>query len=379
MNDGFELLYPPRIVFGSGACDRIPDLVRDITGVPQTRTLVVCCRHVDTPEFHRRLAGDGKIRIVAVVSGIPREPPPSCVDDIAAQIRRAGAACVVAIGGGSVIDAAKAAACLAPVPGAMAAAYFLGEKMVSSPGLPLIAVPTTAGTGAEITRNSVLTDPGSAVKQSVRSPFMVPAAAVVDPALTLSCPPELTAGSGLDALTQAIESFLSLRANAVSRALARDAVQRLVEHLPQAFRDGGDLAARTCVAEGSLLSGMAFSQSGLGAVHGLAHPLGALLAIPHGLTCAILLPHVLRWNLPVCRDLLEALGQAAGGAPDAEAFATRIERLCHELGVPRNFSAYGLRDEHLPHIVANCRSGSMKTTPRPLSDSAVVEFLRKLQ
>jgi alcohol dehydrogenase class IV len=240
--------------------------------------------------------------------------------------------------------------------------------------LPVIALPTTAGSGAEITNNAVLTDPETRVKKSLRSPLMVPAAAVVDAELTLSQPPDLTAWSGLDALTQAIESYLSLTANAASRALARQAVAQLMRHLPAAVHNGQDREVRTAVAEGSLLSAMAFSQGGLGAAHGLAHPLGLGLGLAHGFTCAILLPHVLRWNAAVCAGQLGELAQAVN-VPDAAAFVASVSRLCQELHVPDTFAGTGLSGDHFPAILANCRTASMKANPRPMSDEDVRNLL----
>jgi len=191
-------------------------------------------------------------------------------------------------------------------------------------------------------------------------------------------PPALTAASGLDALTQAIESYISLNAHVVSRSLAEPAVKLLFGGLRAAFMNGQDREARTRVAEGSLLSGMAFSQSGLGAVHGLAHPMGLLLDLAHGLTCAILLPHILRWNLPVCRAALGELGSAVGVA-SAEDFVAAVDELCVALGIPKNFRAAGLQEAHFPTIVKNCRSGSMKANPRPMQDQHILDLLNTLK
>jgi alcohol dehydrogenase class IV len=299
------------------------------------------------------------------------------VDTLVRLARGVAAEAIVGVGGGSVIDAAKAAAVLAPLEGSVTE-YFRGESEITAPGLPYVAMPTTAGTGAEITRNAVLTDPEAGVKRSLRSPHMVPAAALIDPELTTTMPPALTAHSGLDALTQAVESYTSLRSNAVSRPLAIEAIQRLFSALPAAYRDGSHREARTTVAEGSLLSAMAFSQSGLGAVHGLAHPIGHILNLPHGLTCAVLLPHILRWNEPACHRELEALAAAIGGR-SAEDFIEAVTQLCHTLGIPSTFAELGLDKQHVAPIVANCRSGSMAANPKPMSDEDVRELLGRLR
>ena len=238
-------------------------------------------------------------------------------------------------------------------------------------------MPTTAGTGTEVTCNSVLTDVERMEKKSLRSPHMLARVALVDAELTVSQPPGLTAWTGLDALTQAVESYICLKAHDVSRALAAAAVRQLLAFLPTAVREGANRVAREAVAEGSLLSGMAFSQSGLGAVHGLAHPLGLALDLPHGLTCAILLPHILRLNMAACPAALDMLAAGVGVGGRA-ALVERIATLCRELGVPSTFGRCGLTPAKFPQILAACRSASMKSNPRHLSDEEITSLLSSL-
>jgi len=371
----FTLLYPAVISFGWGCCEQLTDVLENLGQGAAPRTFLACARTiVRTGRLARfsELCGE----LCGCDQDIPHDPPLATVDRLAQEAREARAEVIVAVGGGSVIDAAKAAAAVAPTSEPVQP-YFDGERAIPAPGLPFVALPTTAGTGAEITKNSVLTDRQAGVKKSLRSPHMVPAAALVDPELTLTLPPSLTAASGLDALTQAVESYTSQRANAVSRPLAAAAVRRLMQHLPTVFRDGGDREARTAVAEGSLLSAMAFSQSGLGAVHGLAHPIGLALDLAHGVTCAVLLPHVLRWNEPVCRADLDELGRAAG-LGGADAFVAAVADLCRQLEIPAGLAEFGLSEDHFPAIVANCRSGSMAANPRPMTDEDVTELLGRL-
>jgi alcohol dehydrogenase class IV len=372
----YTLLYPPAIHFGWGALNAIPQIAASLhDGQPARRVFIVATRSFFASEKCRKL--QESMNICGTNTGIPHDPPLATVDELIGEMRGKRADTVLAVGGGSVIDAAKAAAVLAPLPGAAVRPYFEGKLPLERPGLRVIAAPTTAGTGAEITKNSVLTDPDRRIKQSLRSPYMVPAAAVIDPELTVSMPAELTAASGLDALTQALESFLSAKANAVSRALARDAVVLLVKNLPTAYREPENQSARTATAEGSMLSAMAFSQSGLGAVHGLAHPLGAVLAIPHGITCAILLPHILVWNAPDCQIALGELAQALGLASTKEVLE-QVSGLCRELGIPKGFGKLGLQPTHFGHILQNCRSNSMKCNPRPMTDADITELLMQL-
>ena len=372
----YALLYPSVIQFGAGSRFQVGDLLRRVGGGPLPRTFVVCSRTVRATGALDEIAGRGSLTWCGVYDAVPHDPPLECVDTLIEQLCLTSAEAVLALGGGSVIDAAKTAAALAPVADRVRP-FFEGQRQITRPGLPVIALPTTAGTGAEVTLNAVLSDRLKGAKKSIRSPFMVPTAALVDPDLTVSLPPELTAHSGLDALTQAVESYISLQANAVSRPLAAAAVAHLLGHLAQACHDGRDLEARALVAEGSLLGGLAFSQSGLGAVHGLAHPIGHALSLPHGLTCAILLPHVLHLNLSACEADLDTLALAVHEENAARLIST-ITDLCRDLGVPSSFAPYRLGAAAIEVTVAHCRSGSMKANPRHLSDAEIRALLRRL-
>ncbi len=369
----FDLNYPPRILFGWGVRGRLQGLLEESGW---TRVLLVATSSVLPEAVLSQWQRDCGGRICASFGPVPHDPSLAVVEEIRCLAVECKAEAILAVGGGSVIDAAKAAAVLVPA-SAPLKRYFDGEEALTQAGLPLIAVPTTAGSGAEITRNAVLTDTETAVKQSLRGAHMVPRAALVDPELTLSMPPALTAASGLDAFTQAVESYVSSRANSVSQALALKASELIFVNLPLAFRNGAARQARTAVAEGSLLSAMAFSQSGLGAVHGLAHPIGAVLNLPHGLTCAVLLPHILKWNHPVCADLMADLGRACG-LPEAGGFVNAVGSLCAELGVPETFADYGLGEQHYGHILAHCRSNSMQANPRHMSDEDIIALLERL-
>jgi alcohol dehydrogenase class IV len=376
MQDSFELRYPGTILFGVGVRRELPRLLAAVAESANTGIFLVASKSVLTPPLRAELDALCGGRIAGVFTGVPHDPPLAVVDAVIGGIRGSGAGVVIGLGGGSVLDTAKAAAAVAPF-GSSVVPFFRGERPLAAPGLPFIAMPTTAGSGAEITSNSVLTDTETRQKKSLRSPHMTARAAVVDVELTLAAPPALTAWSGLDALTQALESYISKKANPATRALAAEATGLLLAALPEAVRDGRDLAARTHVAQGSLLSAMAFSQSGLGAVHGLAHPIGLELDLAHGLTCAVLLPHVLRLNAPACGDDLARLARMLGFA-DSATLVARIESLCRGLDVPEGFAAHGLREEQFPRILANCRSPSMSANPRELSDAEILALLRRL-
>ncbi len=368
----FTLTYPARIVFE-------PDGARLLAGELSMfrRILLVTGNHFRrTPEFQNLRSSLSSFE-VREESGIQPEPPLEDVDRLIRAGRDFHAECVVAVGGGSVMDSAKAAAALIPLDG-WCADYFSGEREIPGKGLFFAALPTTAGTGAEITNNSVLTDPATKIKKSLRHPSMVADLAIADPMLTLSCPPSLTAASGLDAFVQAFESCTSPKANTATRALAYAAIRRIRESLIPAFRCPDDIEARSGMCEGSLLSAMAFSQTGLGAIHGLAHPIGSLLHVPHGKACATLIPAVVAWNLTCCRQEYASIAGACGFGRTAEDFLNGALSLCSELGVKTDFSDYGLREEHFDFIVKNCRSASMKSNPRPMSDDEVRILLKTL-
>ena len=292
------------------------------------------------------------------------------------QLKALNPELVIAVGGGSVIDVAKAAAAIARNEGTCAD-HFFGRVAITNPSIPFIALPTTAGTGAEITKNSVIIDGETRIKQSIRSPLMIPLAAICDAELTVTMPPGVTAFSGLDALTQAVEAYLTAKGTNATRALALKAVQLILPNLETAVSRPDDRDARSAMCEASLLTAMSFSQSGLGAVHGIAHPLGSLLNVPHGKCCAVLLPHILKFNAPVCEEPLGELAVATGFGT-AKEFVEEIIRICRELGIPANFREYGLNDTHFPFIIEKCRSNSMSGNPRPMSDEEVAELLADL-
>ena len=320
------------------------------------------------------IIGDSGRELCHASAMVDTEPTVAGADALIELGRNKRVDAVVAAGGGSCIDIAKVAAALIPLDGSVPD-FFYNRKTIESRGLFFIALPTTAGTGAEISSNSVLTDVKNNIKKSIRSPFMVPDAAVVDPELTLTLPPAVTAASGLDAFTQALESYTSAKANAVSCVLAESAVKKIFNNLEQAYLDGSDIASRTAMAEGSMISAMAFSQSGLGAVHGLAHPIGALLRLRHGVVCAVLLPHIMEWNFPVCSRQYSRLAQICRLDSGSE-LIDAVSGLSRRMNIPPVLP--GLKKEHFDFIVRNCRSNSMRTNPRPMSDSDIINILGKL-
>jgi alcohol dehydrogenase class IV len=320
------------------------------------------------------------------------EPDVAAVDAGARRARERGCDVVVGIGGGSAIDTAKAVAGLATNPGsALDYLEVVGRgQALAAPALPLVAVPTTAGTGAEVTRNTVILAPAQRFKASIRSPFLYPRVALIDPELARSLPPEVTASTGLDALTQLVESYVSVRANPLTDALARDGIRRAAGALRRVVADGQDVSARTEMALASLFSGMALANAGLGAVHGFASPLGGRYPIPHGVACAALLPHVMRVNVRALRerepagpglvryrDVARVLVDGDAGSADAEIDAgiAWIADLSRELRIPA-LGAYGVRPEDVPDLVAAAAAASStRGNPIALTASELADVL----
>ena len=222
----------------------------------------------------------------------------------------------------------------------------------------------------------MLTDERTQVKKGIRHEFMAPQAALVDPELTLGLPPEVTAQSGMDALTQAIECYVGRNANPASDALALQAIELLARHLPAAVDDGSKIENREPVALGSLMTGMAFANAALGAVHGLAHPVGALFHAPHGLACALLLPHVCEFNLPAQPEKFDRIA-ARIGCKSGRDVPAALSALNRRVGITDRLGEFGMDESAFPRILADSRSGSMANNPRPASDADLAEILRK--
>ena len=299
----FEFATAGRIVAGVG---RVADLPEVLAGLG-SRVLV--CTGANPARHAGLLAGLG---LPAAVFGVPGEPTVELARAGVAAAREHGADVVAAIGGGSVIDAGKAVAMLLGNGGdPLDYLEVVGSgRAITRPAAPCVAVPTTAGTGAEVTANAVLADRAHGLKASLRSPLMIPRVALVDPRLSVSCPRAVTAASGLDALTQCLEPFVSVRATPLTDALAREGLLRAAAGLRAAYADGSDLAAREDMAMCALLGGMALANAKLGAVHGLAGVIGGIADVPHGIACAVLLAPVIEANVRALRSRAPAAGPA---------------------------------------------------------------------
>jgi alcohol dehydrogenase class IV len=380
----FEFATAGRIVFGPGAVREVAPAARSmgkrallLTGAAQER---IASLAVD-------LASAG---IDSAFFSVAGEPTVDLVRQGCELAREADCDLVIASGGGSAIDAGKAIAALLANPGdPLDYLEVIGAgKSLAAPSAPFIAVPTTAGTGSEVTRNAVLASPEHRVKASLRSPWMLPRLAVVDPELTFDLPPAITAATGLDALTQLIEPYVSIRATAMTDMFSVEGMGRAARSLARAFRQGRDAEARTDMSMASLLGGLSLANAGLGVVHGFAAAIGGAFRAPHGAVCAALLAPGMEANIRALRARApesEALrryatvariltGNPSAGADEGLEW---VRCTCRELEIPP-LGAYGIGSERVAPLVENAaKASSTKANPLPLTADELRQMLEQ--
>ena len=398
----FSIARLPKILFGSG---RAVELAATVRSFGSRALVVVRPGFCDTPDWLRLDAGLTAAGIDLQIETVEGEPSPELIDGIVVRARAGERPdVVVGIGGGSVLDTAKAAAGLA-IPGNSVFDHLEGvgpELPYRGPSIPFVAVPTTAGTGSEATKNAVVSKPGRAgFKKSFRDDSLVARVAIVDPDLLASCPPALISANGMDALTQLIEPYVSTRSNPFTDALALSGLAAARDGLVAWFEEAGagrgadGPGSRASVARGkmayaALCSGICLAQAGLGAVHGLASPCGAQYPIPHGAACGATLAVATRANLaalesreprsPALARYAE-LGRLLGGPATTEARARSnlvdlLDDWRARLDVPR-LGAFGIDESSIPALVADSRGSSMKTNPVVLTDDEIASILRE--
>ena len=380
----FEFATAGRIIFGPGVIDELGELV---SGWGQ-RVLLVTGRH---PARSQRalslLAGMG---LDVELFRVSREPTVDMIADGVERARAHRSEMVVGCGGGSVLDAGKAIAALL-TNGGVPLDYLevVGKgKPILNPSAPYVAIPTTAGTGAEVTRNAVLAVPEQRVKVSMRSQWLLPRVALVDPGLTHSMPPGVTASTGLDALTQLIEPYVSRLANPLTDAVCREGLVRAGRSLRRAYTNGSDAQAREDMALASLCGGLALANAKLGAVHGFAGVLGGMYEIPHGIICGRLLPSVVTVNVRALQSRVpdhralqryREIGMWLTGRAEAqiEDAVQWILDTCDLFQIP-GLASYGVARSDFPTIVAKARrSSSMKGNPIQLTEQELLQILEQ--
>jgi len=385
----FEFYTAAAIVFGRGEVARVGELARPLGA---RALLVRDGDHLERAGTLPRVASSlGAAGIAFTEVRVRGEPDVEAVEAAVELARAARPELVIGLGGGSALDTAKAVAGLTPQPGTLLDHLEVvgrGQPLAAAP-LPVVAIPTTAGTGAEVTQNAVIAVPERRFKASIRSPRLVPRLALVDPALTDSVPPDVTAATGLDALTQLIEPYVSCRAQPLTDGLALTGIRLVAGALERAFHDGADTAARDDLALAALLGGICLANAGLGAVHGFAAPLGASFPVPHGVACAALLPYVMRANVAALRAgagpdhalrrYAEIGALLAGPRPnateDVDAGIAWVAALVRALRIPP-LGAYGVTPAAVPDLVARARqASSMRGNPIVLGDDALAAVL----
>ena len=389
----FQVARLPEIRFGSGTFDGLPELI-----ATRGRQIVLVTGRYSlekTPRWQQLIVGLAQHQVQWHRFVVEGEPSPELVDEAVTRFRDETIDVVVGIGGGSVLDAAKAIAGLLKT-GTQVLDHLEGVGRglpYAGPAVPLIAVPTTAGTGSEATKNAVLSRQGpEGFKKSFRSEQLVAAVAVVDPSLLGSCPKALIAANGMDAFTQLLESYVSRRASPFTDALASSGMQAFRDGFWSAWTPGDPLAQQGYqkLAYASLCSGITLAQAGLGSVHGLASPLGAYFPIPHGVVCGTLVAAATRQNIaalrardpnnPALRKYAEAgvlLGAEMYASEQAaqDGLVGLLEDWTDRLNLPR-LGEFGVTEQDVARVVSNCRGGSMQTNPLVLTDNELGELLR---
>ncbi|MBQ7696612.1 MAG: iron-containing alcohol dehydrogenase [Lentisphaeria bacterium] len=365
----FEMSGPAKVLFGRKVRAELPPLL------PEGNVFIICGAHAEArirKELLPRLAG----RKTELFSSVPAEAPLDAADAALESARRINARSVIGWGGGSCIDGAKTVAALLDS-GLTAAQCFRENLAAPERSCFFAALPTTAGTAAEMTPNAVLCDHSTSVKKSLRGSSMFADAALIDPELLEEAPLKVLFSSGFDALTQGIESTISAKADAMTQLFSVEGAFLTWQGLRRLAAGSREAEVFDMLARGCMLSGAAFVKSGLGAVHGIGHPVSGLKGVPHGVCCAILLPAVLEWNLPVSGGGMKALARRFSLNSPEELIAEIVE-LRRKCGLPENFKSWNLAPADFPFVVKNCRSGSMKSNPRPFSDEEVAALLESL-
>ncbi len=380
----FEFATANRILFGPGTLQEAAKLAAEYG----RRPLVVTGHRGDRAGLLIELLHhNGLAPTIFVITG---EPTVETARAGVSQARQTGCDQVIGIGGGSVLDAGKAIAMLLTNGGdPLDYLEVVGRgQAITQRSAPMIAIPTTAGTGSEVTRNAVLGSPEHQVKASLRAASMLPAVALIDPELTYTVPPDVTASTGLDAFTQCLEPFVSPRANPLTDSLCREGMQRAARSLRRAYEEGDDAAARADMAVASLFGGLALANAGLGAVHGFAGPIGGMFPAPHGAICARLLPFVMEANVRALQQRspsgqalarYDEIGPLLTGNPAARAAdgVAWVQALTETLHVPP-LSRFGITPADFPEIVAKSQqASSMKGNPIALTDAELTDILRQ--
>ncbi len=382
MNKTFSFTGAKKIVFGCAAFESLAEHVRELGG---RRPLVVLDKNLSKAGFRERaqsvLAG-GSLKAV-FFDKVEPEPPLELADEGTEAARRGACDIVVGIGGGSAMDVAKAVAALLPNKGR--AADFLGLNKVPGPGIPTIMVPTTAGTGSEVTFTAVFLRKNLNKKEGMNSPYLYPTMALLDPALTLSLPPQPTAATGIDALCHAVESYTSVNSSPMSEMVSLEAIRLIAENLRTCVHNGRNLEARESMLLGSLYAGLGLANAGVGAAHSLSYPLGGKYGIAHGVANTLMLPRIMDFNVPSAQEkfavIAEVMGESTEGLPVREAAylaVDAVESLIEDCGVFTTLRELQVPEEDFPELarIALTVTRPLENNPRKVTFEDAIDIYR---
>lgn len=366
----------PRIHFGVGTLQRLGDELKRFREGPVLIVTDPGVLKAGITEQAVKCSG----RDCIIFSDIEPDPSIDTALTCAKAAREAKASVIVGVGGGSAMDTAKVASIIAHAKQPIAEMF--GIELVEEAGLPLILIPTTAGTGSEVTHIAILSDEQEHLKKGIVSAKLFPAIAIVDPELTLGVPKSVTAASGMDAMLHAVEAFTSKNANGVTDTLAKRAMFLIANNLRAAFENGRNIEARSAMLEGAMLAGMAFANAGVTAVHAFAYPIGAEFHIPHGVANSIMMGPILTFNTPGNPKKFAEAGIAMGlaASTSAEGTIAFMKQLADDIQIPKHLTDFGIRDEHIPGLA----SGVMKVTrllannPRELTHEDAMRLYREV-
>jgi len=380
MEKPFTFTGAKKIVFGKGSFETIAEQIRALRG---SRPFVVIDKNLSASALGEALAGllgRGSLKPL-IFDRVSGEPPLELADEGAKAALKNMCDVVVGIGGGSAMDTAKAVAVIAANKGK--AAEYLGLNKIPGPGLPTIMVPTTAGTGSEVTFTAVFVRRNLKKKEGMNSQYLYPDLALLDPLLTVGLPPQTTATTGLDALCHAVESYTSVNASPMSEMFSLEAISLIAGSLRTAVHDGNNIEAREAMLLGSLYAGLGLANAGVTAVHSLSYPLGGRYGVPHGLANTILLPHVMVFNIPGApqkfTDVAEAMGEVVDGLPPREAAflaVEAVEALIEDCGIDTTLATLKIPKKDLSELadVALTVARPLANNPRQLSKEDAMEI-----
>ncbi len=377
----FSFYFPIKVKFGVGLWEKIPE---ESYSLGRKILLVTGKKHLKETGILAQLEkafNNYQIELY-IFDEVPPEPLYYVVDQGAEFVKIKGIDLIIGIGGGSALDVAKAISVKVNLPGSIWDYVGDNSEKITVKGLPTILVPTTAGTASEVTKISVLINPETKEKLSVNNDNLYATLAIVDPYLTLSLPKDVTARSGIDAFIHSLESYLSRNSNILTEPISLTALRLIYKYLPRVYEDGDRLDLREKVLYASTISGIAFTQTGLGGIHAIAHPIGVFANIPHGLACALVTLPVLEYNLDILsREKISALSRSVGVyslRSAKEKILIKIEEFFKGLGITLGLKNYGIDKSMLPIIAREAgKMGAYKTNPRTLTYESVIAILQK--